>query len=42
MHPRGSVKMTNREERRLRVGDYRAIYVLNDGERMVTILQVVH
>ncbi len=40
--PRGSLKMTNRDERRMRVGDYRVIYEVDDEERVVTILQVGH
>jgi mRNA interferase RelE/StbE len=40
--PRGSLKMTNRDEWRVRVGDYRIVYNVDDEQRLVTILQVGH
>jgi len=34
--------MTNRDEWRVRVGDYRIVYNVDDEQRLVTILQVGH
>ena len=40
--PRGFRKLTNREEYRLRVGDYRVLYSIDDSNRLITILAVGH
>ena len=40
--PRGLRKLTNREEYRLRVGDYRVLYSIDDSNRLITILAVGH
>ena len=40
--PPGCRKLSDREGWRLRVGDYRIIYEIDDEERVVTILQVGH
>jgi mRNA interferase RelE/StbE len=40
--PRRSRRLRGRPGHRLRVGDYKAIYVVDDEERVVTILQVGH
>ena len=40
--PRRSQRLQGRPGYRLRVGDYRAIYVVDDEERIVTILRVGH
>ncbi len=40
--PRGVRKLSGREEYRLRVGDYRILYVINDRSHTVTILAVGH
>ncbi|MCK4274609.1 MAG: type II toxin-antitoxin system RelE/ParE family toxin [Dehalococcoidales bacterium] len=40
--PRGVRKLSGREEYRLRVGAYRILYIINDGNRTVTILAVGH
>jgi mRNA interferase RelE/StbE len=40
--PRGSQRLQCRPGYRLRAGDYRAIYVINDEERAVTVLQIGH
>ncbi len=39
---RGTRKLGGREEYRLRVGDYRILYVIDDGKHIVTILAVAH
>ena len=38
--PRSSRKLRGREGVRLRVGDYRVIYEVDDGRRTITILQI--
>lgn len=40
--PSGCVKLTNREGWRIRVGDYRVIYEIEDKQRIVTILAIGH
>ena len=40
--PRGAKKLSGREEYRLRVGDYRVIYTIDDKGRMVTVFAVGH
>ncbi len=40
--PRSSQRLQDRPGHRLRVGSYRAIYVVDDAERVVTVLQVRH
>ena len=40
--PPGCRKLSDREGWRLRVGDYRIIYEIDDEERVVTVLQVGH
>jgi mRNA interferase RelE/StbE len=40
--PRGVRKLSGREEYRLRVGDYRILYLIDDRNRVVTILAVGH
>ncbi len=41
-HPRGVKKLSGREEYRLRVGDYRILYVIDHGNHTVTIVAVGH
>jgi mRNA interferase RelE/StbE len=38
--PHGVVKLSGTDFYRIRVGDYRVIYVINDEERSVTITKV--
>jgi mRNA interferase RelE/StbE len=38
--PRGVVKLSGTDFYRIRVGDFRVIYVINDEERSVTITKV--
>jgi mRNA interferase RelE/StbE len=40
--PRGIRKLSGREEYRLRAGDYRILYIINDKKRLVTIVAVGH
>ena len=40
--PTGSRNLRGREGRRIRVGDYRIIYEIDDEERVVDVLQVGH
>jgi len=40
--PRNSCKLRGRESLRLRVGDYRVIYEVDDDRQMVTVFQVGH
>jgi mRNA interferase RelE/StbE len=40
--PRGVKKLSGREEYRLRVGDYRILYIIDDKNRIVTIVAVGH
>lgn len=40
--PRGTKKLSGREEYRLRVGDYRVLYAIDDTDSIVTIFAVGH
>ena len=40
--PRGVRKLGRREEHRLRVGDYRVLYTVDDKDSIVTIFAVGH
>ncbi len=40
--PRGAKKLGRREEYRLRVGDYRVLYTVDDKDSIVTIFAVGH
>lgn len=40
--PRGTKKLSGREEYRLRVGDYRVLYTIDDAHSIVTIFAVGH
>lgn len=40
--PRSAKKLSGREEYRLRVGDYRVLYTINDKGRLVTVFAVGH
>jgi mRNA interferase RelE/StbE len=41
-HPPGRRKLQGREGWRIRVGDYRVVYEIDDDLRMVTVLQAGH
>ena len=40
--PPGARKLVNREEWRLRVGEYRILYLIDDKQRTVTITAISH
>ena len=40
--PRGVKKLSGREEYRLRVGDYRILYVIDNKHRVVAVVAVGH
>jgi mRNA interferase RelE/StbE len=40
--PHGSQKLTNREEWRIRLGDYRVLYTIDDQKKTVTVIRVKH
>jgi mRNA interferase RelE/StbE len=40
--PSGCLKLRGREGRRIRVGDYRVIYEIDEVEQTVTVLHVGH
>ncbi len=40
--PRGCVKLTNSDEWRLRVGQYRVRYLIDDTERQVIVTRIGH
>jgi mRNA interferase RelE/StbE len=40
--PRGIKKLGDREEYRVRVGDYRVLYTIDDRENSITVLAVKH
>jgi mRNA interferase RelE/StbE len=40
--PAGCVKLKGREDWRIRVGDYRIVYGIDDEQRIVEVLNVAH
>ena len=40
--PQGCKKLTGREGWRIRVGDYRVIYEIDDGQNKLTVLHIGH
>ncbi len=40
--PPGCLKLTGRDGWRIRIGNYRVIYEIDDGGRVVTVLHVGH
>ena len=40
--PPGSIKLTGRDGWRIRMGDYRIIYKINNRENTITILHIGH
>jgi len=41
-HPTGSIKLTNQEKYRVRVGNYRILYQIEDNIRTVFVVKVGH
>lgn len=40
--PQGCMKLTGRDGWRIRVGDYRVVYEIQDSDHTITILNVAH
>ncbi len=40
--PRGAVKLAGRDDYRVRVGDYRIVYAVDDAARLVLIARIAH
>jgi mRNA interferase RelE/StbE len=40
--PRGTKKLSGREEYRLRIGEYRVLYIVDDNNGIVTVFAVSH
>jgi mRNA interferase RelE/StbE len=40
--PPGAVKLAGRDDFRVRVGDYRVVYAVDDSERLVIVARVAH
>ena len=40
--PHGSEKLSGQERYRIRQGEYRAMYAIDDGERTVLVVKVAH
>lgn len=40
--PAGCLKLTDRDAWRIRVGDYRVIYEIDDHEQQVTVMHIGH
>jgi mRNA interferase RelE/StbE len=40
--PTGARKLPGREGYRIRIGDYRVLYIINDSERQVEVYSVAH
>ncbi len=40
--PRGAVKLAGRDDYRMRVSDYRIVYAVDDGDRVVIVARIAH
>ncbi len=40
--PRGATKLAGSDDYRIRVGDYRIVYAVDDSERLVLIARIAH
>jgi mRNA interferase RelE/StbE len=40
--PPGAVKLASRDDYRIRVGDYRIVYAVDDAERLVLVARIAH
>jgi mRNA interferase RelE/StbE len=40
--PPGAVKLAGRDDFRIRVGDYRVVYAVDDTERLVLVARIAH
>ena len=40
--PRGATKLAGRDDYRIRIGDYRIVYAVDDPERLVLVARIAH
>jgi mRNA interferase RelE/StbE len=40
--PAGCTKLAGRDDYRIRAGDYRVVYAVDDGERVVIVARIAH
>lgn len=40
--PRGATKLAGRDDYRIRVGDYRVVYAVDDAARLVIVARIAH
>jgi mRNA interferase RelE/StbE len=40
--PPGAVKLAGRDDYRVRVGDYRLVYAIDDSDRVVLVARIAH
>ena len=40
--PRGAAELAGRDDFRIRVGDYRIVYAVNDAEHLVVVARIAH
>jgi mRNA interferase RelE/StbE len=40
--PRGAVKLAGRDDYRIRVGDHRIVYAVDDAEQIVLVARIAH
>ena len=40
--PVGAIKLAGRDDYRIRVGDYRVVYAVDDAERLVIVARIAH
>jgi mRNA interferase RelE/StbE len=40
--PRGAVKLAGRDDFRIRVGDHRIVYAVDDAQRIVLVARIAH
>jgi mRNA interferase RelE/StbE len=40
--PRGAVKLAGRDDYRIRVGDHRIVYAVDDEDRLVLVARIAH
>lgn len=41
-HPHGAVRLAGRDDYRIRVGDYRIVYAIDDEARLVLVARIAH
>jgi mRNA interferase RelE/StbE len=41
-HPAGSIKVAGQDRYRIRQGEYRILYTINDGRVLVTVVKIGH